>query len=64
MNSTTNDYQYFLLYLTSPKKSYNPFELLSEPSKSLPASDHNPFGFSEELYPLEKDVQYVLQKQL
>ena len=53
MNSTTNDYQYFLLCLKSRKKSYNPFEFLSESSKSLPASDYNPFGFSEDLYPFE-----------
>ena len=53
MNDSTKEYNYFLLCLTNRKKSHNAFELLSDSSNSLPYSDFNPFGFSEDLYPFE-----------
>ena len=53
MDSSAKDYQYFLLCLTSRRKSNNPFELLSKCPNSLPNSDFNLFGFSEDLYPFE-----------
>ena len=50
MDSSSKDYQCFLLCLKTLKRTFNPIQLKSDSSYSKYIKDFNPFAFSEDLY--------------